>query len=147
MRRSLLELLVCTCCGGSDVQLTDFVLAIRYFRETNHSGVVEEGTVSCDRCPAVFPVICGVPILVPHFEDYIAARKNELIKLCSVHGASQECLFLVQGAKEGLGWNPGIHRSAWRCTTDRTIPTKRSLRECCEITFPLCNRYTPKRPR
>jgi SAM-dependent methyltransferase/uncharacterized protein YbaR (Trm112 family) len=56
MKKSLLELIVCPLCAAR--------LACESFEE--HAGEVTSGVISCATCTASFPVIIGIPRLLPH---------------------------------------------------------------------------------
>lgn len=56
MRKSLLQLVVCPLCGGK--------LSCRSFEETN-DGRVASGLLVCDACATTYPIIGGIPRLLP----------------------------------------------------------------------------------
>jgi SAM-dependent methyltransferase/uncharacterized protein YbaR (Trm112 family) len=56
MKRSLLQLIVCPLCGGS--------LSAHSFEETNGDSVAS-GLLACDACATTYPIIGGIPRLLP----------------------------------------------------------------------------------
>ena len=57
MKKSLLQLVVCPLCAGS--------LRCQSFEETGDAGKVTSGLLSCNACEAAYPVIGGIPRLLP----------------------------------------------------------------------------------
>lgn len=61
MRLRLLDLLACPDCGCQDIRLT----SIHESRLPDPSGDIKEGSVNCPACASVFPIVEGIPRMLP----------------------------------------------------------------------------------
>ena len=120
MKRDSLHILACPCAGAKGpcrspltVEEKDGVPLIEA-ADPRHG--ILEGILRCSGCGATFPIVCGLPILIPELKDYLRANHALLISMAAQIGEplSDKMLRYLeqQGAHcppvmSGLGWHYG----------------------------------------
>ncbi|MFO0572469.1 MAG: methyltransferase domain-containing protein [Polyangia bacterium] len=120
MKRDSLHVLACPCAGAKGPCRSPLTV-----EEKDGSPLVEaadprhgiiEGVLRCSGCGATFPIVCGLPILIPELKDYLRANYALLISMAAQIGEplSDKMLRYLeqQGAHcppvmSGLGWHYG----------------------------------------
>jgi SAM-dependent methyltransferase/uncharacterized protein YbaR (Trm112 family) len=85
VREATLELLCCPICAASESRLllTDrYVPVLRVDRDE-----VEEGSLECSKCDALFPILLGVALLVPDYRAYLCERWPEIAQILTMNRA------------------------------------------------------------
>lgn len=120
MKRDSLHVLACPCAGPKGPCRSPLTV-----EEKDGSPLVEaadpghgiiEGVLRCSGCGATFPILCGLPILIPELKDYLRANHALMISMAAQIGEplSDKMLRYLeqQGAHcppvmSGLGWHYG----------------------------------------
>jgi SAM-dependent methyltransferase/uncharacterized protein YbaR (Trm112 family) len=110
---------------------------------------IVEGLLACERCSAHFPILCGLPVLLPDPWRSLAGRRSQLVETAREHGlpigrAMLELLRERAGAECG-GEAPGdkyetrttlheylgAHYDDWR----EALPVGHPVRELLEVCY------------
>jgi SAM-dependent methyltransferase/uncharacterized protein YbaR (Trm112 family) len=124
MKRDSLQVLACPCAGPKGPCRSPLTV-----EEKDGSPLVEaadpahgiiEGVLRCSACGASFPIVCGLPILIPELKDYLRGNYALMVSLAAQIGepVSEKMLRYLQqqGAHcppvmAGLGWHYGSPHS------------------------------------
>jgi SAM-dependent methyltransferase/uncharacterized protein YbaR (Trm112 family) len=113
MREALLRFLTCPACTSVEpLRLNGDLLPLVEASVAFDLPSIVEGTIACTACLRRFPIVQGVPILVPEIEDYLSARKPELVEAIAREPVSRRCRELILSAKESL-YGTATRRESW----------------------------------
>lgn len=124
MKPQTLLLLACPCVGPKgpcrSPLAVDEKAELPLLEAADPAHGILEGVLRCSGCGAAFPIVCGLPILIPELKDYLRANYALIVSLAAQIGQPVSAKMLryleQQGAHcppvmAGLGWHYGSPHS------------------------------------